>query len=423
MPLDDPFGALVRETHATLAVCADFEDEASAPRRIVLSHLAARQNAGRVDRAGPHAGASCARAAVAAPGADARRDRLEAFDDALGCDGDEPAACCACRREQRRLARLAEVVRAGLARDAAGAVGARVARTCAAAQASGVGGVCRRGRTRPARGGAVAQRMRRRLPHSTSGARSAWPAGSTRLTRALQACGAWTTLMLDDAGLQVLAALHLEAGERHRRRRADDAGRIHPLGRRRRSKRRRFVPAAPQLDAPVVITPLERAMLRPFAAVVLAGADEKRLGRRTLAASVAERCSRRRARLADRCGAPRRGSDRLRATAALSTRLVVRRVDDGGEPLAASPLVQRLELALSHAGRKMGRRRSEDRARAAAPRCAASDAAGALVAAGAFERERVRCLAQLPLPILRAAHAGSARRPGARRRNREARLR
>jgi ATP-dependent helicase/nuclease subunit B len=164
--------------------------------------------------------------------------------------------------------------------------------------------------------------------------------------RALEACGARAALGDDDAGRQVLEALHLEAQPPATDDRLDlddyaawvDAVLEEAL----------FRPQAP-VDAPVVITPLERAMLRPFRAVVLAGADEKRLGARPAPWPFLEET------LAERLGLPTRAARAQREALAFAQLLrvprvvVLRRADDGGEPLAPSPLLERLELArLAH---------------------------------------------------------------------------
>jgi ATP-dependent helicase/nuclease subunit B len=170
------------------------------------------------------------------------------------------------------------------------------------------------------------------------------------LRRALQACGTWRSLELDDAGRQVVAALHLseppiadpdamtfdefsawvdEALE-------DAAFRPEP----------RIAAAA----APVVITPLERAMLRPFAAVVLPGADEKRLGAPSQPHALLDDA------LAAELGLPASAARRDAETLAFAQLLrckkvtLLWRVDDVGEPLGASPLLQRLSLSIAQAG-------------------------------------------------------------------------
>jgi ATP-dependent helicase/nuclease subunit B len=167
------------------------------------------------------------------------------------------------------------------------------------------------------------------------------------LRGALQACGAWPALQADDAGRQVIAALHLaDAGGDGDPMTLDDytawvLGALEDAS---------FVPEAPA-DADVVITPLERAMLRPFGSAVMPGADEKRLGGAGMPHAL----------LGDTvAGALRVPTASLRRDAetlafaqllCLPRVTLLRRRDDGGEPLAPSPLLERLVLAMRRAGR------------------------------------------------------------------------
>ncbi len=111
-----------------------------------------------------------------------------------------------------------------------------------------------------------------------------------------------------------------------------------------------FLPAAAP-HAAVVITPLERTMLRPFAAIVLPGADEKRLP--ATASSGPALLSEAEAMA---LGLPDRAA-RMRAQTQAFAQLLhgapvtlLRRLDDGGQPLAASPLLARLLLARERSG-------------------------------------------------------------------------
>ncbi|WIT11424.1 PD-(D/E)XK nuclease family protein [Paucibacter sediminis] len=110
-----------------------------------------------------------------------------------------------------------------------------------------------------------------------------------------------------------------------------------------------FVPPLPQ-DLQVLITPLSRAMLRPFAAVVLPGADAQTLGavaagpvllpdRLLRSLGMAEQATRR-AQLAA-------GFVQLLRAPALT---LLRCGFAGAEPLAASPLLERLAAARERAG-------------------------------------------------------------------------
>jgi ATP-dependent helicase/nuclease subunit B len=186
--------------------------------------------------------------------------------------------------------------------------------------------------------------------------RSLQPCGLPRwleaLRSALQACGAWSAFENDDAGRQVLAALHLRAD-------AGDpalAGHVEPLG---LDDFIRWTDAVleegsfrPQAlaAAQVIVTPLERTLLRPFDAVILAGADEKRLGGATASRGlIGDALS---AELGLQTSASRRDAQTLAFAQLLrAPRLILsRRLDDAGEPLAASPLLERLALSLERAG-------------------------------------------------------------------------
>lgn len=100
----------------------------------------------------------------------------------------------------------------------------------------------------------------------------------------------------------------------------------------------------------IMITPLARTMLRPFGAVVLPGADAATLGPVPPGPALIGDA------LARQLGLPT-AEDRRRALAWQFTQLLrapavtlLRRGHLGSEPLAASPLLDRLELALRSAG-------------------------------------------------------------------------
>ncbi|HMC17201.1 MAG TPA: PD-(D/E)XK nuclease family protein [Albitalea sp.] len=175
------------------------------------------------------------------------------------------------------------------------------------------------------------------------------------LRAALQDCGAWTSLAADDAGRQVLAALHLLAtlneqalSAGHETLGFDDFSQWVDAVLEEGS----FRPEA-QAGAQVIVTPLERTVLRPFSAAVLAGADEKRLGVGAAPQGLLGDA------LAAELGLPTSALRRDAQTLAFAQLLripsvtLLRRLDDGGEPLAASPLVERLELALARCGRAL----------------------------------------------------------------------
>jgi ATP-dependent helicase/nuclease subunit B len=179
------------------------------------------------------------------------------------------------------------------------------------------------------------------------------------LRQALAGCGAWDSLMADDAGRQAIAALHLDdAATAASNESGDDALTLHEFAAwlDHTLEDAPFVPDAPGVSASnalVVITPLSRALLRPFAAVVFPGADEKRLGSSPPPHPLLSEAQ------AAALGVPGPEATRraeLLAFAHLLRRPAVtllRRRDDGGEPLAPSPLLERLQLALQRAGRSL----------------------------------------------------------------------
>ena len=110
-----------------------------------------------------------------------------------------------------------------------------------------------------------------------------------------------------------------------------------------------FVPELPQ-DLQVLVTPLARAMLRPFAAVVLPGADAQTLGQVAPGPVLLPDT------LARQLGMPDQAGRRAQLAAGFvqllrAPRLTLLRCDRAGsEPLARSPLLERLEAAREQAG-------------------------------------------------------------------------
>ena len=181
------------------------------------------------------------------------------------------------------------------------------------------------------------------------------------LSGALEASGAMAALQQDDAGAQVLATLRLTSNSAA----ATDAW---TAGATQLTmsltefrnwvdsalEQATFRPTAAFDDAPdVIVTPLAGAMLRPFAAVVLPGADNKHLGASTPSASLLGDAQA--ATLGMPTAADRRGSELFAFVAVLGApRLtLLRRSVDGGDPLADSPLVERLSMALAARGRSL----------------------------------------------------------------------
>jgi len=344
--LADPFAAVAATAAIEIAVCADFEAEAQRTAAAVLDALnrdavpialiaqdrllvrrvralLARQEVPLQDETGWKLSTTRAAARVAGPLRASRGD--SSCDDWLdwlkGCGADWPgvpgagSAVAALERELRRR---------GWSHPSSVEVAALEA---------------------------APARLWQAATESIDRFRGARPQGLaewlTLLGETLESCGAMAPLRDDEAGRQVLAALHLDGPLDAARRAvanepmtsqefADwvDGALEHGV----------FVPEA-GAGAPVVVTPLERAMLRPFAGVVLAAADEKRLGAMPRAPALLGDA------LATALGVPtsaqRRDAETLAFAQALRAPRValLRRVDDGGEPLAPSPLLERLELA------------------------------------------------------------------------------
>lgn len=176
------------------------------------------------------------------------------------------------------------------------------------------------------------------------------------LSGALQQSEALDALATDPAGQQVLLALHLAEGAGWQAQGvaqtsmdlADFSAWVDAA-----LEDGAFVPdSAP--DADVVITPLARLMLRPFAAVVFPGADDRHLGAPAARQPLLNDAQ------AAAFGMPTGASQHEAETLAFAhacasgapLRFFSRRMD-GAEPLAPSPLLLRLELRLQAAGRRL----------------------------------------------------------------------
>ena len=114
-----------------------------------------------------------------------------------------------------------------------------------------------------------------------------------------------------------------------------------------------FIPSS-QVDAPVVITPLAQAMLRPFAAVVFPGADSKHLGAPAAANGLLSDAE------ALALGVPTREEKRVVLSLAFAQIcqqpevVFLRRVDDSGDPLTVSPLLAQWTINASRAAVSIG---------------------------------------------------------------------
>ncbi|MEP7102056.1 MAG: hypothetical protein ABI781_16225, partial [Burkholderiales bacterium] len=183
---------------------------------------------------------------------------------------------------------------------------------------------------------------------------TAWLAA---LADALEASGSMAPLRADDAGQQVLAALHLDSGAAATGAWAAGASQAVMNAAEFRGwvdgvlERSSFRPTAAFDAAPdVIVTPLADAMLRPFAAIVMPGVDDKHLG--ASATSISLLGDAQAAALGVPTAADRRRAELLAFVQVLdSPRLtLLRRRVDGNDPLADSPLVERLALALAARG-------------------------------------------------------------------------
>lgn len=179
------------------------------------------------------------------------------------------------------------------------------------------------------------------------------------LAEALRACTAWPSLETDDAGRQVIDALRLAAN-------AAAASPAWAVSAQRRSldfpgfrqwvdstlERATFVPS-PSVGAPpdVIVTPLARAMLRPFAAVVFPGADDTHLGAAPAPHPLLGEA------VAGQLGLPTAAGQRraeilafVHVLQAAPCVTLLHRCTEGAQPLAASPLLERLSAALAARG-------------------------------------------------------------------------
>ena len=194
----------------------------------------------------------------------------------------------------------------------------------------------------------------------TAARRQPLPAWLAALSRTLRDCAALDALHADDAGRQLLAALHLKSPVSGSGAWAAGAAqRVMSLSEFRHwvdgvLEQANFRPTATFDEPPdVIVTPLARAMLRPFAAVVFPGADDKRLG--AAPATISLLGDAQAAALGVPTAAEHRRSELLafvQLLAAPRLTLLRRRVD-GNDPLADSPLVERLALALAAQGRRL----------------------------------------------------------------------
>jgi ATP-dependent helicase/nuclease subunit B len=353
---EDPFQRCGREPPAAFGVCDGFEHEAQCTAAQVLAHVARgevpvaliaqdrvlvrrvralleRAELRLLDESGWKLSTTRAAAEVMAflnaargdAGTDALLDWLKASAAAADANlaGDISALEAACRRDQ--IARVAALPRAELDPSAA-------------------------------RMWAAASSVLALLPVSKRQDLSAWLA---QLTAALAACGALARLQSDDAGQKVIGALRLGTSAAGTAWSLVASQAVMGFDEFRAWADRvledaTFTPAVASDDpAQVVITPLASAMLRPFAAAVFPGADDKRLGAAPTSVSLLSDAQA--AAFGIKTAAQRRHSELLAFAQILDMPNVslLRRRADGSDPLADSPLVERLALALATHGKSL----------------------------------------------------------------------
>ncbi len=175
------------------------------------------------------------------------------------------------------------------------------------------------------------------------------------LQAALRSSGQWDALSTDDAGVQVLRALRLADPGTWPSQAAQTTMNLEDFTAwvDAALEDAAFVPETSHEAPGVVITPLGRLMLRPFAAIVFPGADDQHLGAAGAPQPLLSDAQ------AATLGVPTRTQRRVGealafAHAAGSVPLTLfHRSSDGGEPLSASPLVEQLALRLRRAGREI----------------------------------------------------------------------
>ncbi len=111
-----------------------------------------------------------------------------------------------------------------------------------------------------------------------------------------------------------------------------------------------YVPTAVMTSAAVVITPLPRVIGREFAAAVLPGSDEQRLGMLPNDAGLLDEAARKALGLPDRAARQRRAALAFVQLLRLPRVALLHRRADGDELLALSPWVERLRLARATRG-------------------------------------------------------------------------
>lgn len=180
-----------------------------------------------------------------------------------------------------------------------------------------------------------------------------------RLEQAAADCGLVTALQADDAGRQVLGALHLNETPAQRTAWLRSAGaRVLDLPGLRAwidgvLEAETFRPAPPAGGAQVVITPLAQSIWRPFAAIVMPGASDRYLGTSPSLHPLLPSAALPALGLPDAQTARRDEAAAFAHLVAAAPMTLLRRRLDGPEPLADSPLVERLRLELARRGQTL----------------------------------------------------------------------
>jgi ATP-dependent helicase/nuclease subunit B len=180
-----------------------------------------------------------------------------------------------------------------------------------------------------------------------------------RLAQAAADCGLFGALQADDAGRQVLAALRLDRPASERADWLRSAGtRVMDLPALRAwidgvLEAETFRPPAPLAGAQVVITPLAQSIWRPFAAVVVPGASDRHLGAPTPLHPLLPTALLAPLGLPDATTARHDEAAAFAHLVAAAPMTLLRRRLDGPEPLADSPLVERLRLELARRGQAL----------------------------------------------------------------------
>jgi ATP-dependent helicase/nuclease subunit B len=182
---------------------------------------------------------------------------------------------------------------------------------------------------------------------------------SAVLRATLERSGQWEGLQADPAGRRVIEVLHLDGSGSPAwqalvgalpQRLADFMQAVDEA-----LEQAVFEPPPPDVEPVVIITPLRRAVLRPFAAVVMPGADERRLGVPPPADALLGDA------LSVALGLPgieQQQQDELLALAQVLRNphaLLLHRAQDEGQLLGPSPLLERLALLRRRAGQPLER--------------------------------------------------------------------